>query len=317
MPTKNGLPQRLSFVDIRKAYFNGIPKRNIFMSLPRELGLPGHWVGHQVRCVYGTRDAGAIWEDTNRHALETMGFTSGRAPPCIFHQYERDITTVVHGDDFTSLGSDANLDWLEKELATFFELKIRGRLGVGCPGDNEIRILNRLVRVTSEGLEYEADPRHVDLIVESLELADSRPVVTPGVKNSIPEIEAQKTSELASSTTVHVSDSHSHEPETATGYPENLLDILCAITSDNDLVYASVSSTCVQSRRMTVYPESALSRSGDKISHSHSVSFDENMNTYHNVSAYSRSWLLTSVICCNGQIVETSQYARRPFYMQR
>ena len=60
-PIKNGLPQRISFVDIRKAYFNGIPKRNIFMSLPKELGLPSHLVGKQVRCVYGTRDAGAIW----------------------------------------------------------------------------------------------------------------------------------------------------------------------------------------------------------------------------------------------------------------
>ena len=192
---------------------------------------------------------------------------------------------MVHGDDFTSLGSDANLDRLEKELATFFELKIRGRLGVGCPGDDEIRILNRLVRVTSEGLEYEADPRHVDLIVESLELADSKPVATPGVKNPIPELEAQKTSEPASSTPVQVDES-----ETAASYPENLLDMLCAITSDNDLVYASISTTCVQSRRMTVYPESALSKSGDKIRHSHSVSFDENMNTYHNVSAYSRHY---------------------------
>ena len=84
-PVKRGLPQRLGFVDIRKAYFNGIPKRNVFMSLPRELGLPGHWVGHQVRCVYGTRDAGAIWEDTYRNALESMGFTSGRSSPCVFH----------------------------------------------------------------------------------------------------------------------------------------------------------------------------------------------------------------------------------------
>ena len=63
-PTKNGIEQRLSFVDVRKAYFNGIPRRNLFMSLPRNLGLPGHWVGRQIRCVYGTRDAGAIWEDT-------------------------------------------------------------------------------------------------------------------------------------------------------------------------------------------------------------------------------------------------------------
>ena len=34
-PIKNGLRQRLSFVDIRKAYFNAIPNRHIYMSLPR------------------------------------------------------------------------------------------------------------------------------------------------------------------------------------------------------------------------------------------------------------------------------------------
>ena len=59
-PEKDGVKMRLSFIDIRKAYFNGTPRRNIFMTLPRELGLPGHWVGKQIRCVYGTRDAGAI-----------------------------------------------------------------------------------------------------------------------------------------------------------------------------------------------------------------------------------------------------------------
>ena len=161
-PTLQGVRQRLSFVDIRKAYFNGIPRRNIFMSLPRELGLPGHWVGRQVRCVYGTRDAGAIWEDTYRDALEALGFTSGRASPCVFHHKGKNITTVVHGDDFTCLASDVALDWLESELAKHFELKIKGRLGVGVEGENEIQILNRIIRITDEGLEYEADPRHVD-----------------------------------------------------------------------------------------------------------------------------------------------------------
>ena len=87
------------------------------MSLPKELGLPSHLEGKQVRCVYGTRDAGAIWEDTYRVALESAGFTSGIASPCIFQHYERDITCVVHGDDFTSLGSDPNLDWLETKSA--------------------------------------------------------------------------------------------------------------------------------------------------------------------------------------------------------
>ena len=59
-PIVDEKPMRLSFIDIKKAYFNGIPKRNILMKLPRELGLPPHHLGLQVRCVYGTRDAGAI-----------------------------------------------------------------------------------------------------------------------------------------------------------------------------------------------------------------------------------------------------------------
>ena len=59
-PVKNNLKKELGFIDVRKAYFNGTPRRNLFVTLPRQLGLPGHWVGRQVRCVYGTRNAGTI-----------------------------------------------------------------------------------------------------------------------------------------------------------------------------------------------------------------------------------------------------------------
>ena len=174
------------------------------MSLPKELGLPGHWVAKQVRCVYGTRDAGALWEDTYRAALEDMGFKSGIASPCIFSHADRDLVCVVHGDDFTTLGNDDNLNWYEAELAKHFELKLRGRLGVGCPGDNEIRILNRIVRITDKGLEYEADPRHVELIVESLQLQDSKPVSSPGVKNPDSSTEAATKDDDPSSTSATV-----------------------------------------------------------------------------------------------------------------
>ena len=48
----------LSFVDIRKAYFNGVPTQNIFMMFPKELGLAPNLVGKLVKCAYGCRDAG-------------------------------------------------------------------------------------------------------------------------------------------------------------------------------------------------------------------------------------------------------------------
>ena len=54
------MPLRLSFIDMKKAYFNGVPSRLMYMSLPPELGLPKHFVAKQTRCVYGTRDAGMV-----------------------------------------------------------------------------------------------------------------------------------------------------------------------------------------------------------------------------------------------------------------
>ena len=61
------------------------------MSLPPELGLPKHYVAKQIRCVYGTRGAGMIWEQCYRNALEAIGFSSGISNHSLFHHAERDI----------------------------------------------------------------------------------------------------------------------------------------------------------------------------------------------------------------------------------
>ena len=56
-----------------------------------------------------------------------------------------------------------------------------GRLGNGCHGPQEIRFLNRVVSVESNGLTYEADLRHCDLLMSSLNLNSSNSLATPGV----------------------------------------------------------------------------------------------------------------------------------------
>ena len=193
--TRNGEKLMLSFIDVKKACFNGIPKRDVYMSLPKELGLPSHLVAKQVRCVYGTRDAGAIWEDTYRAALEGLGFTSGIASPCCFFHKERGISIVVHGDDITSLGLSADLDWLQEGLAKSFELKLRGRIGEGLEGDNDMRILNRVAQIVPEGLIYEADPRHTEMLSNSLGLTAANSCVTPGVKEVDVDLDVIKNNE--------------------------------------------------------------------------------------------------------------------------
>ena len=68
-----------------------------------------------------------------------------------------------------------------------FECKLKGRLGGGKDDLKEMRVLNRIVRIDDNGLRYEADPRHVELLARSLNLEQCRHVVTPGVKEPYDE----------------------------------------------------------------------------------------------------------------------------------
>ena len=60
LPDGSTVPLRLSFFGIKKAYSNGVPTREMFMSLPAELGLPKSVCGKtdQMRLWYKRR-----WDD--------------------------------------------------------------------------------------------------------------------------------------------------------------------------------------------------------------------------------------------------------------
>ena len=110
--------------------------------------------------------------------MEGIGFTTGRSSPCIFHHKDRDVRAVVHGDDFTILGHESELDWFRKKIAERFEVKFRGRLGPTPKDDKSIRILNRVVTWTTQGIEYEPDQRHADLIIQAMDLQAAIGVLT-------------------------------------------------------------------------------------------------------------------------------------------
>ena len=74
-------------------------------------------LGKLTRCLYGTRDAGAIWEECYTSCLIDMGFVQGKASPCSFWHSGWKVSVVVHGDDFTALGTDESLEKYEKGLA--------------------------------------------------------------------------------------------------------------------------------------------------------------------------------------------------------
>ena len=64
-----------------------------------------------------------------------------------------------------------------------YELKYR-QIGPGSRDDKELCILNRVIRWTPSGIEYEADQRHAEAITAGTGVAEGRRVSTPGTSES-------------------------------------------------------------------------------------------------------------------------------------
>ena len=143
--------------------------------------------------MYGTRKAADGWHCEYAGCLvNDLGLSVGDASACVFHHVERQLRCSVHGDDLTTVGSKTNLDWFKKQLEGFYELKESHRLGPG-PGDHkEATVLNRVVRWTTNGLEYEADPRQYEKLLRDLKLdgENIKSVSSPGVKPTYDQVEA-------------------------------------------------------------------------------------------------------------------------------
>ena len=144
--------------------------------------------GELNKSLQGTRDAAQNWEHEYMEAMQELGFKVGRISPCTFWHPNKEIRAVVHGDDFTLLADEDKLDWFRREISKKLEVKFRGRNGPDSGDDKSIRVLSRVVTWTIKGIKYEADQRHVEIILKQLSLEEaSKPVSTPGIKQDGPE----------------------------------------------------------------------------------------------------------------------------------
>ena len=140
--------------------------------------------------MYGTRAAADGWQQEYSGFMRTVGFAQGEASPCIFVHAARGIAVSVHGDVFTSTGPKCELDWFESQLEGKYELRKGGRLGPADGDCKELTVLNRVIRWSEGGIEYEADPRQVERLIEGLHLGEGcKSVATPGLKSVIEQLE--------------------------------------------------------------------------------------------------------------------------------
>jgi hypothetical protein len=169
--------------DVKRAYFNAKAQRELYVELPPEdVGFQEGYVGRLALALYGTRDAASRWQECLAQHFTEIGFVRGQSNPCVFFHAGRKLRTLVHGDDYASVECVDELEWLKAHLEGRFEMKttIVGhskRVGVVAEG----KIFHRIIRACPAGWEYECDQRHVEVIVEKLDLLSSKSVVTPGV----------------------------------------------------------------------------------------------------------------------------------------
>ena len=187
-------PCRVMALDVVRAYFYAPATRAVYIQIPPEDRLPGDegFVAKLNLSLYGTRDAAKNWAQTHTAFLNQIGFETGKGSTCNFHHQKKQIAMTVHGDDFTACGSDQDLTWLSAKFKEKFEVKVQ-ILGPGSEHEQEVRILNRIVRWTESGIAYEPDQRHAEMVVRDLGLEQAKAVATPGTKDdqalaSTPEV---------------------------------------------------------------------------------------------------------------------------------
>ena len=103
----------------------------------------------------------------------------------------REMRCLVHGDDFVCVGEAEDLKWLESRLKERFEIKSK-TMGLKEGESREERILNRVIRVSENGWEYEADQRHADLIIRETGADKMSPLSHPGGDKRTIEEEEQR-----------------------------------------------------------------------------------------------------------------------------
>ena len=146
----------------KSTYFYAPARRRVFVKLPEEDDAPG-MRGRLNVPIYGTRDAASNLEECYAQHLIDNGFIQGKSSPCVFHHPVRKLRCVVHGDDFTFLGCDDQLDFCTKMTQDRYEVKVTGSLGPDAKDDKTMTILKRSLEWKADGIHYEADPRHAEI----------------------------------------------------------------------------------------------------------------------------------------------------------
>ena len=179
----DGHDKTIMINDIARAFFEAPIRREVCVEIPREDREQEDdgedMVALLQKSLYGTRDAAANFQAEVRRWMCSIGFKVGKYNASTFHHEGRKLKTMIHGDDFVTVGRRQDNEWFKNKMQKRFEIKTTV-IGGGEDEEREGRVLNRVVRRTEEGWQYEGDQRHAEVVAKTLKMEESNAVRTPG-----------------------------------------------------------------------------------------------------------------------------------------
>ena len=173
-------------IDVSSAYFHAKAQRPVLIRLPAEdrMGTDAGKVGLMKKSMYGTRDAASNWERDWQENIKKWGFQLGLSSKNLFHHKGNQVSGLTHGDDFVLTGPAKRLKEFEKEMKSVYPIKAKI---ISFGSLKSIKTLSRRLHWGEEGIVYQHDPRHIDVLVRELGLENGNTVQTPAAPNTAEE----------------------------------------------------------------------------------------------------------------------------------
>ena len=112
--------------DVSRAFFEAPAMRQVCVELPGEdvtsLDRQLDNVGHLQMSLYGTRDAAINWQEEVAKEMWKWGFKRGKYNPCLYFNPTTYLMTLVHGDDFETVGTIDTAVKFKQKLESRFEI---------------------------------------------------------------------------------------------------------------------------------------------------------------------------------------------------
>ena len=100
---------------------------------------------------------------------------------------------MTHGDDFVLTGATKKLTEFETKMTRVYPIKAK-TIGYGSP--KSIKTLNRRLHWENQGIVYQHDPGHVDVLVKDFGLERGNSVQTPATPDATEEAESESLSQV-------------------------------------------------------------------------------------------------------------------------